>query len=239
MKFYYLSLISFLLINCNNHERAYEKKLEVLCAKQKNDNAELLFAFKTDVKSSRSDKNKECLRKVEFFDSKIDSLITWLDYSYRFIDVKSGAEDFLREYLKVADPEFDYRPFIEDTETRYLLKLELLRIKEAFIQSQFSQLDLSLLKADVVKAFFVPEKRIVKDGELFKADFIVGVTFSEQSIMKMEVQGIDIKPNGGIGQVSFYAKADKKGLNEKFLEGKAIFQDSTYTTKLKYWVLKD
>jgi len=92
----------------------------------------------------------------------------------------------------------------------------------------------------LVKAFFVPEQKIVKDGELFKADLIVGVTFTEDyKGMKMEVQGNEVTPSGGIGQVSFYAKADKEGLNEKFIEGKIIFPDSTYTARLKYWVLKD
>jgi hypothetical protein len=233
----FLVISVFAVLSCNNHEQSYENKLLVLCQRKRVDNWEILTAFRQDLKRDKSPKNAGHLRNVELFDSKIDSLIDQLD-NEEFDVVKSDIENFLDKFLKKTDPEFDYKDFLKDTDTRPLLELELLSLKEAFVQNQFSKLDFGVAKIDFIKAFFIPDQRVVKDGELFKTDFILGVT-STKLDLKMEVLGKEIIPVNGIGQVSFTAKAEKKGLNEKLIEGKVILRDSTYTAKLKYWVQKD
>jgi len=117
-------LILLLSFSCGNHEKAYENKLAVLYSRQAQDYWEILTAFKIDAKSNKVERNMQRLIDVEFFDHKIDSLVQQLDY--RDLDeVKSDVTKFLDHYLATVDPKFDYAIFLNDTDTKALLKLEL------------------------------------------------------------------------------------------------------------------
>lgn len=184
--------------------------------------------------------NKEVLQHLGEFHSKLIEFHDQIkDVNVEQEQLREGINNYLNNFLQVIDPELNHESFLDGAVSRGLLAIELANIEKSFLFNQEVHINESIIDFRKLQAYIIPEKAVIKSGEIFKANLILTATSDDWGDnVKMEIDGQEIAIENGKGVIELMSRANRGGLNDKTIVGSIILPDTTYIVELKYWITR-